>query len=806
MFRLFLPLLICLFAYEQATAQCGTTISTFPYSEDFEISQGNWTSGGNGNAWAWGTPAKPTINSAGSGTKCWVTDGLTGTGYSSCERSYVLSPCFDFTNLNAPVIALKIFWECEFQFDGATLQYTTNGGTNWVNVGAFGDTNDCNTENWFNYGNITHLGTSGGCTTPLATVKHGWCGRIGNTVGSCQGGNGSGGWVLAKHCIKNLAGQSSVQFRFAFGAGSSCNAYDGVAFDSVAIYEASPISVGLKAICTGNGQLQFSDTASTSCTKTYAWNFGDPGSGAANTSALSNPNHVFTSGTYTVTATVTSPCIGSNTYTLVVQAPQITSTATAAACANSASGSISTASTGFALPSTYTITPSGATNTNGIFSSLLAGNYTIAASDANGCISSTTASIAAGASVDLTILPTSSSNICISGTGLISASAMPANSYTFTLLPTLATNTFGVFTGLNAANYTVVAVNALGCADTTNFQITGGYNLAITSVLRTSPSCTYLQDGQLSLNASGGTAPLYYNLMPVNTTNTTGTYTGLAAGSYTITVTDVNGCTITSVTQIIPPTALDISNAVIASPACEGSSGGALTITPQGGTGAIQAFLQPGNLPSTNYQWSNLSAGTYTISLQDANNCIYDSVINFLPVSNAIVLNVTTKATGCDDLANTGMATLNISGGIPPYNVQWFTNPPSILDTAKNLLTGTYTVQVTDGVLCTATASFFIAQGQCCKDLRLANAFSPNDDFLNDRFGLNPKVPLTLLNLSVYNRWGEQVFETSQKEATWDGYYKGAACDQDTYFIIVRYICPIDQKEYIHKQDLFLVR
>ena len=90
-----------LFGCVGVQGQCGPLIGTFPYSEGFEASAA-WTSGGTGNDWAWGTPAHPLINSAGGGSKSWCVGGLTGSYYNSNERSYLESPCFDFTNLNTP--------------------------------------------------------------------------------------------------------------------------------------------------------------------------------------------------------------------------------------------------------------------------------------------------------------------------------------------------------------------------------------------------------------------------------------------------------------------------------------------------------------------------------------------------------------------------------------------------------------------------------------------------------------------------------------------------------------------------------
>ena len=121
-------LLVLFNSSTQVFAQCNATITSFPYYENFESNEGNWTAGGTNSDWAYGTPNKLLINSAASGTKCWVVGGLTGNFYNNGENSYLLSPCYNFSTLTNPQIAFNIFWETERRYDGASFQYTIDGG------------------------------------------------------------------------------------------------------------------------------------------------------------------------------------------------------------------------------------------------------------------------------------------------------------------------------------------------------------------------------------------------------------------------------------------------------------------------------------------------------------------------------------------------------------------------------------------------------------------------------------------------------------------------------------------------------
>ncbi|HLP21733.1 MAG TPA: hypothetical protein VK174_15575, partial [Chitinophagales bacterium] len=238
--RIFIFLAISHYYLFSVQAQC---ITSFPYSEDFEAGNGNWASGGTGDDWAWGVVSKGYIQTAASGSNCWVTGGLTNSFYNLGELSYVQSPCFDFSGMQKPYIRFNIYWETENGYDGAGFQYSTDGGTSWQNVGAYTGVS-CQNNAWFNNSNINYLGG-------FTSVRHGWSGNVQQNSGGCQGGNGSGRWINASQCMPYLAGQSNVLFRFIFGAGTQCNDYDGFAFDDVYISEAPAGNFDFTYACAG---------------------------------------------------------------------------------------------------------------------------------------------------------------------------------------------------------------------------------------------------------------------------------------------------------------------------------------------------------------------------------------------------------------------------------------------------------------------------------------------------------------------------------------------------------------------------
>ncbi len=200
-------------------------VSVYPYQENFDQNSGGWSAFGTNSTWEWGAPAGPTINAPYSAPNVWTTN-LTGY-YSNNDASHVLSPCFDFTALASPVIEMAVWWNSENSWDGAVLQSTINNGVTWQNVGAYLDP-----VNWYNFQNLI--------TSPGAPF---------NPNSEAWNGTSSPGWLVAKHDLTGLAGQSAVRLRIAFSSDGSVN-YDGFAFDNVLIYDKPPLDFGIIAMGT----------------------------------------------------------------------------------------------------------------------------------------------------------------------------------------------------------------------------------------------------------------------------------------------------------------------------------------------------------------------------------------------------------------------------------------------------------------------------------------------------------------------------------------------------------------------------
>lgn len=674
----------------QSGAQCGLIISTFPYHEDFEANAGGWVAGGTNNDWTWGTPTKPTITVAGSGSKCWITGGLTGSFYNFAQRSYVESPCFDFTNLAHPYIHFKIWWESEQRYDGTNLQYSLNGGNSWTNVGWIDDPVDCLNDNWYNYPAISNL-------TTLVNIRHGWTGNITPTNGSCLGGNGSGGWVEAKHCMPYLAGQTNVLFRFTFGAGTTCNNYDGVAFDDLYIENAPPVEASFTTACSSADTYIFSDS-STNCPDNWVWDFGDPASGAANTSTLQNPSHTFSApGNYTITLVAGSECSGNTSATATVKVLGILSNVTPIACNGDNNGAISIQTTpaGGTLEYLWSTVPP---QTGTTIANLSPGTYTVSVSENGLCTATATISLAQPA-----VLEHSSSSVpasCGDANGsaiVMETGGAPPYAYQWSPSGGVGSNA----TGLLPGNYIVTVTDSRACTDTVHIHIAGLPDVQAIMSATVPVRCFGDQNGSATVSATNGTPPFMY------TWSTAGnglTINGLAPGAYTVTVTDVNLCTAIATTTVTEPSVLQHSTSSNAA-TCGGFNGSA-TVLETGGTQPYTFFWLPTG--GSNATASGLSSGNYFVTVTDSRGCT-DTVQISVGNIGGVQANISTIVSVSCFGGNNGSATLSATGGTPPYFYNWSPiggNGPS----AGGLTAGNYFVTVSDANQCIAALALNITQ------------------------------------------------------------------------------------------------
>ncbi|MBK8329981.1 MAG: hypothetical protein IPL09_11075 [Bacteroidetes bacterium] len=256
--------------------------------------------------------------------------------------------------------------------------------------------------------------------------------------------------------------------------------------------------------------------------------------------------------------------------------------------------------------------------------------------------------------------------------------------------------------------YTITVTDANACTGTTTIQLTAPNAPTITINTTTAPTCLPGCDGTATTITVGGTPAYVYSISGGATIDLLGNASNLCAGiTYTITVTDANGCTGTTNISLSTPNAPTVSVSNITNVSCNGLCDGTAQAGAVGGTpGYAFAITAPGVIDINTGAITALCAGSYTVTVTDANSCV--GTISFTvtePNVLTVAINTTTPVScvpGCD-----GTATTITAGGTAAYAYS-ISGGAAIdaLGNATNLCSGiTYTITVTDANNCTGTTT-----------------------------------------------------------------------------------------------------
>lgn len=216
-------------------------------------------------------------------------------------------------------------------------------------------------------------------------------------------------------------------------------------------------------------------------------------------------------------------------------------------------------------------------------------------------------------------------------------------------------------------------------------------------------SCSGVTDGAATVMASGGFPPYNY-LWSDGSTNPD--RDSLAAGSYTVSATDQNGCLDTLIVVIESAVELTINVDQVVDISCFGDMDGFLQVSGAGGTPPYVYLWDDGR---SNPSHDLLSAGAHAVTMTDANGCQVDTSIN-VGEPNAIMLDISVTHESAVD-ANDGTANATVAGGTPPYTYLW--NTGDTLMALTDLSPGQYELFVTDANGCTEQESFTIQAFVC---------------------------------------------------------------------------------------------
>lgn len=527
---------------------------------------------------------------------------------------------------------------------------------------------------------------------------------------------------------------------------------------------------------------------------------------------VTNNNGVFTGlpvNTYTITLTDANNCSASTTVTLTQPTPLnlLLDSLHNVTCHGGNDGFIHASTTGGTLPYLYTMYPNGINSSIGDYNSLFAGSYMLTVTDNNGCKDTlSNLPIIEPAAIIYTNVAHQDITCYQDSSGTITVAAMGGNgSLQHSIAPAGAgiQNPAGYFYGLTGGTYTITTTDAKGCTISTAITILQNLEVSL-DVTFTEPVCYGEANGSIEIVATGGTAPLSFSLDNAAFTQAT-LFANLSAGTHTIVTMDAKSCISDTMLVLTEPdkvgAIVDLSNAK-----CNTLNDGYIHASGFGGRNNFTYYLKPGLYVNKTGIFNDLKISTYTLVVKDSSGCIFDTVLVVNPPEDPLAVAITSQNIGCYGVGTEGWAEANPAGGQSPYIYLWNVTPAQTSKRLENLRYGYYAVEVTDAQGCTASDSVYIEPGPCCDEIFIPNAFSPNNDGKNDIWRITTAAGIELIQLEVYDRWGNRVWGTLDPLQGWNGLFKGKEMDVETYFYLLRYTCLVTGQKLMKSGDVILIR
>lgn len=333
------------------------------------------------------------------------------------------------------------------------------------------------------------------------------------------------------------------------------------------------------------------------------------------------------------------------------------------------------------------------------FNGLNAGMYSVLVKDANGCVGQSTVTLTEPNPIVVTTVA-SDLNCHGDNTGTVTVNAGGGfGTLAYCIDGEIGYQSSNVFNNMGAGNYLAIVRDAAGCYGNAHFVITEPTQIQVSAGVL-DVMCNAGSTGAVYVNAEGGTGSLQYSLDGVNYQSSS-SFTGLMADSYTVYVQDGNGCLQTLSVDVTQPLPMMI-NSSIADVVCSGGNNGVIDL---GVTGGINPYW---------YSWSNgehtedvfnLSAGTYSVSINDMNGCNATSTFVVTEPNSPLIVNGNiTDATG--QTTADGSIDITTTGGVAPYTFLWSNGSTS--EDISGVTPGSYTVTITDANGCATSGVYTV--------------------------------------------------------------------------------------------------
>ncbi|MFK8006456.1 MAG: HYR domain-containing protein, partial [Saprospiraceae bacterium] len=523
--------------------------------------------------------------------------------------------------------------------------------------------------------------------------------------------------------IENL---SAGQYSFIVSDNNGCEVVEEQTIGEPTLLIAETIHT-TDALCNGSldGTATVNATGGTT-PYTYAWSSG----------AISATATGLAAGNYTVTVTDANGCEATSTATIGEPTPIIAFVAstTNVSCNGESDGSIELTVIGGTPPYSYAWTGNIPADDVQDALNIPAGTYGVVITDSNGCTTEiTNINISEPSPLTVTIGDVMNADCAGNETGsaVATASGGTGSIYNYAWSNGQNGTNQATATGLHAGGYSVTVTDENGCTAQASTFISDPNGLEMTVFNLTDVSCNGGADGTASVVINGGTPPYTFNAPLVATGPNNATASGLAAGSYVFTAIDANGCPVSVSAQIDEPTLLIAEIIATSDALCNGSADGTATVNATGGTTGYTYAWSDGQ---TTAIATGLTAGTYGVTVTDANNCTAETTAT---VGEPDLLTIAVGATfdvSCNGGFDGSIYINNPIGGTGPFNYEWTSTTGFIFDQAtdnaqdqvNNLPAGSYNVTVTDDNGCTFAINDIVINEPTLLTVSIADVMNAN--------------------------------------------------------------------------------
>lgn len=419
----------------------------------------------------------------------------------------------------------------------------------------------------------------------------------------------------------------------------------------------------------------------------YTWNTPN----GTNTNSLTN----LPPGNYMVTVVNAAGCSAVQEFMIQPALPIEITTSFTPACLNELNGTATALASGGAGSFTYTWSDA---QTGTLVTNLAPGIFSVTATDANACSSTAMVVVPAAPFPTVNLIATTQPNCTLENSGSIEVAATGGVGSIQYQWDDPLNQTGPIAIDLGPGTYTVVALDENGCSSALSANLVTPPNFLLSVATTANPTCFGAATGSAVAIAQGGSGNFSYAWDdPQGQTGPQAS--NLAAGSYNVTITDlISGCVQTSTATITEPPLLEIIALGTTDVACATQPTGSATVQANGGTGGY-TFQWNDPALQTAATANNLVAGTYGVTVTDANGCTaqLELSIEEPPLLNSIL--ETVSAPLCAG-QNNGLATVITTGGTGNYTYQWDDPLMQTTNTATDLVAGNYNVLISDANGC----------------------------------------------------------------------------------------------------------